>query len=140
MWPAIVVILGVAVGLTEIVTVRWLYQEVDGMKFYGYGFPLPWLRFSGVSSMQYEFQVPLMSLNVLCVAVLLLPLLGLLRKLLGGRERWVLALTVGLLVVRAAFGYVIEDGPRYFAEPLFGEGWTLLHVEPWLGWDRPYWP
>lgn len=137
--------LGLALWLEALGTLEWSFpychNAEDGPLSAVFGFPLPYTRWSGVSSMEYDFVPYFYLLNVLIYAA---PLVWAQRWLLRGRPRW-----VGL-VAQVVGGVVVAAGVARASVFLFFSLWVpafsismppydhLYDLRP-VGWvDRPH--
>jgi len=102
-----------------LVSVQWSHpycnQPTDGPGYAAYGFPLPFSRFGGVSSLELDFMPHVLALNVTLLSLLLYPL------------------------ARAILSRTRRTGAR-IAVVSGGAVFTLVlsfHAALWIGLDRP---
>ena len=78
--PAILLTLGLVVWFQEIFTVEWsspyCSNPVDGPLSAVYGMPLPYIRWSGVSSMEYFWMPSIFVLNIAILFAIVYPIIS----------------------------------------------------------------
>jgi hypothetical protein len=111
--PLALLSLGLASVFESLVTLEWWYPACgvagDGPAAAVFGLPLPYVRFSGVSSMTYDFMPHVMALDVLLLAAMILvPLAAVVSRLSQQRARRVrlLAWALGATLTTARLGWL----------------------------------
>lgn len=106
--PAILLTLGLVAWLQEIVTIEWSFpycsDQADGPASAVFGMPLPYVRWSTVSSMEYLWMPAVLVLNLLILFVVFYPLVAwavgaLRRALINVRAADTAILLVGAFLV-----------------------------------------
>ena len=102
--PPILLTLGIVVWFQEIFTVEWsspyCSDPVDGPLSAVYGMPLPYIRWSGVSSMEYFWMPSAFVLNIAILFAIVFPLLSwVMRNLHGSRSTRLISNIVGAFLV-----------------------------------------
>jgi hypothetical protein len=137
-------LIGVACILVNGVTLQRTYA-VGGTTLFGYGYPLSWMRWSVVSPMEYNIQIPSLILNVALnlLAVLLVwnLLFALIPRTLGDARVKLVLQFLGAILLTSSIGMICIDGKDYrFAKPLFDSSWRLQKTQVHVGFDHPYRP
>jgi hypothetical protein len=72
-WSSLLLALGVVMCLESLYTIEWSYpyclSPVDGPASAVFGMPFPYISWTGVSSLEYEFMPLVYGLNVLALSV-----------------------------------------------------------------------
>ena len=97
--------------LQSFYTVEWSFaycsSQADGPASAVFGMPLPYIEWSGVSSMEYEFMPQVYVLNILLLLALAWPITSLLlRRLAEKRTRF----RIGLGVADLSFAFLVTAG------------------------------
>ena len=134
---------GLSFVLVHFITLRWLYESVDGETLYGYGLPMPWFSWSMVSSMEFDVQIPYLTLNFIIYAVIIFSLLKLILKRLPAPKTWYIwkMRVFGILFIISSLAYISFLGKYYiYNRQLFSDNWDLKSVEFHFGLERSYNP
>ena len=134
--------LGWACIFSLLLTIKWTYVG-DGPSLYGYGLPFPWLKFSLVSSLQWDVHVLHLALNIL---VFMVPI-SILGDFLEVRS-WVSGILgvpyahiIGTIMVGLTLLFISMHGYYYhFQNPLFDKSWKLQRIDIHYGLSRDYFP
>ena len=85
-WAAVFLALGIVMCLVSLFTIEWSFpycsSQADGPASAVFGMPLPYIQWTGVSSIEYEFMPPMYAMNILVLWALAWPLTRLLLQLL----------------------------------------------------------
>jgi hypothetical protein len=103
--------LGLVMGLELMCTIEWTFPycslQDDGPAAAIFGLPFPYIRWSGVSSLVYEFMPWVYALNVLTLLVLAWPLTWLFLRTFGARRR---RLRIALSTIGLALALIVSAG------------------------------
>ncbi|HEX8736709.1 MAG TPA: hypothetical protein VF721_15365 [Pyrinomonadaceae bacterium] len=108
--PEFLLTLGLAGWLEAIFTIEWSFpycsSQSDGPASAVYGMPLPYIRWAGVSSMEYELMPSILILNILMLSVILFPLVSwTVRKIASPNRGWLrILLSLAGLVLLVGVG------------------------------------
>lgn len=84
LWAALLLALGIVMCLQSLYTIEWSFpycsSQTDGPASAVFGMPLPYIRWTGVSSEEYAFMPLVYVLNVLVLSALAWPLTRLLLR------------------------------------------------------------
>src|ERR1043165_8401429 len=76
-YPAFLLTLGLVGWFEEVFTIEWSFPYCssleDGPASAVFGMPLPYVRWSGVSSMEYEFMLSVFIANILILSAIAFP-------------------------------------------------------------------
>ena len=118
-WSSFLLAFGVVMCLESLCTIEWSFpycsSQEDGPAAAVFGMPFPYIQWSGVSSLEYDFIPLVYVLNVLALLALAWPLTRLLLRFFVERRNGIRIVlgTIGLavaLVVLAGIAFLIGVG------------------------------
>jgi hypothetical protein len=119
-YPAFLLTLGLVGWLEAIFTIEWSFpycsSQSDGPASAVFGMPLPYIRWSGASSLEYELMPLILILNILLLFVILFPLISWAAKIIAApnqvRRRALLSVAglILLLGIGAWTAFLVQLG------------------------------
>jgi hypothetical protein len=110
-WSSLLLAFGVVMCLESLYTIEWSFPycsaQEDGPAAAVFGMPFPYIRWSGVASLEYEFVPLVYALNVLALLALAWPLTGLLLRSFGERRS---GIRIAMGAIGLAFALVVSAG------------------------------
>src|SRR3982751_71764 len=106
-FPTFLLTLGLVGWLEAIFTIEWSFpycsSQVDGPASAVFGMPLPYIRWSGVSSMEYELMPSILIVNIVILSAIAFPFVSWAVKKVAppnqGKRRRVLGLAGAVLLL-----------------------------------------
>jgi hypothetical protein len=108
---ALLLALGIVMCLQSFYTIEWSFpycsSQADGPASAAFGMPLPYIQWSGVSSLEYDFLPLVYILNVLLLLMLAWPITSLLLRKLPEKRS---SIRTGLGLVGIALAFLVTAG------------------------------